>query len=121
MATSARSGLQLKADSVWSRVALHRVPQQFVLLAAFLSYLVLAVSYLQGITPWLAFGLALIPWGIIVLVELEWIYEHFGWFALFALMAFVQLIHYSEHCVTSRAEREWQTTGQVLSPADGGF
>jgi hypothetical protein len=67
--------------------------------AALVSYLILAISYLQGVPAWLAFGLALAPWGAIVFVELDWIYEHFGWFALFAAMAFVQLIHYSEHCI----------------------
>jgi CRP-like cAMP-binding protein len=89
----------LKSDSPWSRLALHRVPQRYLLISAFVSYCVLAMGYLQGTTIWVAFGLALFPWVIMVFFEVEWTYKHFGWFALFAFMAFVQLIHYSEHCI----------------------
>jgi len=84
---------------MWSRLALHRVPQKYLLISAFYSYCILAVCYLQGTTIWIAFGLALFPWTLMVFVEVEWSYKHFGWFALFAFMAFVQLIHYSEHCI----------------------
>lgn len=104
----------LKPDSYWSKMALHRVPPVYMLVAAFVSYLILALAFLQLVssnsiamalhqvhtTPiWLSFGLALIPWVIIVLVEVEWSYKHFGWLALFFLLAFVQTIHYSEHCI----------------------
>ena len=89
----------LRSDSSWSRLALHRVPQKYLLISAFYSYCILAVGYLQGTTIWVAFGLALFPWVLMVFVEVEWTYKHFGWFALFAFMAFVQLIHYSEHCI----------------------
>jgi hypothetical protein len=89
----------LKADSYWSALAFHKVPPKYIMGAAFVSYLILAIGYLQGLPAWLAFGLAIAPWVAIVFVELDWVYQHFGWFALFALMAFVQLIHYSEHCI----------------------
>lgn len=97
--TSDPPSRQLKADTAFSRLAIHQVPQQFVLVAAFVSYLVLGIAYLQGVVPWLAFGLALAPWLLIVLVETKWAYKHFHWFALFGFMGFVQLIHYSEHCI----------------------
>lgn len=90
---------QLRADSPWQRLALHRVPQRYLLISAFVSYCILAIGYLEGTTIWVAFGLALAPWVVMALVEVEWSYKHFGWFALFSLMAFVQLIHYSEHCI----------------------
>jgi CRP-like cAMP-binding protein len=89
----------LKTDSKWERLALHRVPQQYLLMAAFWSYAILGVTYLEGTTIWVAFGLALFPWTLLVFVELEWSYKHFGWFALFGFMAFVQTIHYSEHVI----------------------
>jgi hypothetical protein len=90
---------ELKPDSYWSKMALHNVPQRYLLMAAFSSYMILALAWLQGTPTWLAFGLALIPWCVIVFVEIEWSYQHFGWFALFFTMAFVQLIHYSEHLI----------------------
>ncbi|MHB1534341.1 MAG: cyclic nucleotide-binding domain-containing protein [Acidimicrobiales bacterium] len=89
----------LRPDSIWSKLALHRVPQGYLLVAAFVSYMILALSDLQGVPTWLGFGLALFPWAVIVLIEVEWAYEHFHWLALFFLMAFVQTIHYSEHCI----------------------
>lgn len=91
--------LALKADSYWSRLAIHRVPQRYILWAAFVSYLVVAVSYLQDVPVQWAFFLGFIPWVFIVFFEIEWSYKHFGWFAIFAAMAFVQLVHYSEHCI----------------------
>lgn len=100
MAAPAPAGVPgLKADSLWSRLAIHRVPTKYILVSAFVSYIILALGYLQGAPPWIAFGLALVPWGLMVFVEIEWSYKHFGWFALFGAMAFVQLIHYSEHAI----------------------
>lgn len=98
-APSGQPDFTLKADSAWSRLALHRVPQKYLLLSAFVSYCILGIAYLETTTIWLAFGLALAPWVLMAFVEIEWTYKHFGWFALFSLMAFVQLIHYSEHCI----------------------
>ena len=89
----------LKADSYWSKMAIHRVPSKYLLISAFISYMILAISYLEGAPPWIAFGLALLPWCLMVMFELQWSYKHFHWFALFGLMAFVQTIHYSEHCI----------------------
>lgn len=90
---------RVRGDSYWSRLAVHRVPTQFILIAAFVSYLILAISYLENVVIWLAFGLAVIPWILIVFVEMEWTYRHFGWLALFGLMAFVQTLHFSEHVI----------------------
>ncbi|MGI8760749.1 MAG: cyclic nucleotide-binding domain-containing protein [Jatrophihabitantaceae bacterium] len=80
-------------------MALHRVPPKYLLGAAFASYLILGLCYLQNVVIWLAFGLALIPWVIMMFVEMEWTYKHFGWLALFGVMAFVQTIHFSEHVI----------------------
>jgi hypothetical protein len=90
---------RVKEDSYWSKLAIHTVPNKYIVMSAFCSYIILALAYLQGVTPWVAFGLAFVPWLVIVFFEIEWSYEHFGWFALFATMAFVQTIHYSEHCI----------------------
>jgi Cyclic nucleotide-binding domain len=89
----------LKADSLWGKLSMRTVPQKYLMISAFISYLILGIAYLQNAPIWLAFGLALMPWGLIVAFELEWTYKHFGWFALFLLVGFVQLIHYSEHCI----------------------
>ncbi|HWG74539.1 MAG TPA: cyclic nucleotide-binding domain-containing protein [Acidimicrobiales bacterium] len=89
----------LKADSYWSKMALHKVKPGYLAGAALVSYLILGISELQHVPIWLSFALALVPWGFIMLVELEWTYKHYGWLALFFLTAFVQTIHYSEHCI----------------------
>jgi hypothetical protein len=80
-------------------MALHKVPPGNLVGAALVSYLILAISELQHVPIWLAFGLAIMPWGLILLVELEWTYEHYSWLALFFLVVFVQTIHFSEHCI----------------------
>jgi hypothetical protein len=90
---------QLRPDKWYSKLAVHRVPATYLLGAFLTSYLILAVAYLELTRPWLAFGLALTPWLIIIFFEVEWTYRHYGWFALFFLMAVVQTIHYSEHCI----------------------
>lgn len=89
----------LRADSLLDKLSMRTVPQKYLMISAFVSYLILGIAYLQNAPIWLAFGLALAPWGMIVFFELEWTYQHFGWFALFLLVGFVQLIHYSEHCI----------------------
>jgi hypothetical protein len=94
-----KSLVELRPDTWYSRIALHKVPATYLLGAFLCSYLVLAISWLETDTAWLAFGLALIPWGIIMFVEIEWSYKHFHWLALFFTMAAVQTIHYSEHCI----------------------
>ena len=94
-----RSVVALRPDTWYSKLALHKVPATYLLGAFLTSYLVLAISWLETDTAWLAFGLALIPWGIIMFVETEWIYKHFKWMALFFAMALIQTIHYSEHCI----------------------
>ena len=94
-----RTVVALRPDTWYSKLALHKVPATYLLGAFLTSYLVLAISWLETDTAWLAFGLALIPWGIIMFVETEWVYKHFKWMALFFAMALVQTIHYSEHCI----------------------
>jgi hypothetical protein len=90
---------RLKADSYWSRLALHQVPASYLLVTAFTSYFILGVCYLQGVNIAIAFGIAMIPWVVIAFFEIKWSYKHFHWFALFTFMVFVQTIHYSEHCI----------------------
>jgi hypothetical protein len=79
------------------------VPAVYLLITAFVSYLILALTFLQLQNPaqnaWIAFGLAMTPWFVLIFFEVEWTYAHFRWFALFAVLAFVQTIHYSEHCI----------------------
>jgi hypothetical protein len=94
-----RSAVGMRADKWYNGLAVHRVPATYLLGAFIVSYLILAISWLETDTAWLAFGLALVPWGIILFFEVSWTYKHFGWLALGFLMAFVQLIHYSEHCI----------------------
>src|SRR5919199_1034837 len=64
---------QLRPDKWYSKLAVHRVPATYLL--------------------------ALTRWGIIIFFKVEWTYRHYGWFTLFFLMAVVQTIHYSEHCI----------------------
>jgi hypothetical protein len=80
-------------------MALHQVPATYLMVTAFVSYFILGVCYLQGVNIALAFGLAMVPWLVIVFFEIKWTYRHFHWFAAFSFMAFVQVIHYSEHCI----------------------
>src|SRR5262245_22774250 len=94
-----RTAVALRADKWYSRIQLHKVPATYLLGAFLVSYLTLAISWLQTDPAWLAFGLALVPWGISMLVEIEWSSRHFHWLALFFTMALVQTIHYSEHCI----------------------
>ena len=47
------------------------MPQRYLLISAFVSYCILAVSYLQGVPAWLGFGLALFPWVLMVFVEVR--------------------------------------------------
>jgi hypothetical protein len=94
-----RLHMKIHPDHWYARLALHRVPTTYVLIAAAISYATVIADIAQGLPNWLTFGIALVPWALIVLYELEWVYEHFGWFALFTLAAVVQTIHYSEHCI----------------------
>jgi hypothetical protein len=94
-----RLHMKLRPDHWYAKIALHRVPSTYLLAASAVSYLIVIGGLAQGLPNWLTFGLAFVPWVGIILVELEWVYEHFGWFALFTLMATVQTIHYSEHCI----------------------
>jgi hypothetical protein len=90
---------RIHPDHWYARIALHRVPTTFILVASAISLGIVAGGLAQGLPNWLTFGLSFVPWFGIVAIELEWVYEHFGWFALFTLMAAVQTIHYSEHCI----------------------
>jgi hypothetical protein len=89
----------LKPDSLWRKFNVHKVPPGKIVLTAFASYLIVACAWLGGAQIWLAFGLALIPWVPIAFIEVEWTYKHYGWFVIFFVMALVQAIHYSEHCI----------------------
>jgi Cyclic nucleotide-binding domain len=89
----------LRPDTWYSKLAIHKVPATYLLGAFLVSYLTLAISWLEGVPVWLAFALALVPWGVVMFVEIEWAYAHFHWLALFFAMAFVQVIHYAEHCI----------------------
>jgi hypothetical protein len=89
----------LKPDSKWSRLALHKVPATYLLLTSFASYLITALGWLGGWPAWLTFGVALAPWFLILFFEVEWAYKHFHWFVVFFVMAIIQAIHYSEHCI----------------------
>jgi hypothetical protein len=90
---------QMKADSIWQRLAIHQVPASKIVVVSFMSYLISSVAYLQGAQAYVAFGLALLPWLGIALVEVKWAYKHFHWFAVYTFMVIVQAIHYSEHCI----------------------
>ena len=94
-----RTLVGLRPDKWYQDLALHKVPSTYLLGSFLVSYFILAIAWLETDIAWLAFGLALIPWGIIMLFEVEWTYKHFGWLALGFLMAMVQVIHYSEHCI----------------------
>ncbi len=91
--------LSLKPDSLWRKFNVHRVPPGKIVLTAFASYLIVALAWLGGAAIWLAFALALIPWLPIAFVEIEWTYKHYGYFVIFFVMAIVQTLHYSEHCI----------------------
>jgi hypothetical protein len=97
--TPRRTLVGLSPDRWYQELALHKVPSTYLLGAFLVSYLILAISWLETDTAWLAFGLAMVPWGLIMFVEAEWTYKHFRWLALGFVMGFVQFIHYSEHCI----------------------
>lgn len=99
VASSPEERSAFKADNWYNKLELHTVPVTYILAASAASFIIVALSLLQGLPVWLSFGLCLAPWGMIILLELEWVYAHFGWFALFATMATVQTIHYSEHII----------------------
>jgi Cyclic nucleotide-binding domain len=94
-----RAPAGLKPDSIWRKFNVHKVPPGKIVGAALASYLIVALAWLGGAQIWLAFGLALIPWVPIAFVEISWTYKHYGWFVIFFVMAIVQTIHYSEHCI----------------------
>ena len=94
-----RTLVGLRPDKWYQNLAFHKVPANYLLGAFLASYLILAISWLETDISWLAFGLALIPWGIIMFFEVSWTYRHFKWLTLAFLMAVVQFIHYSEHCI----------------------
>jgi hypothetical protein len=89
----------LKPDSIWKRFNVHKVPPGKIVLTAFASYLIVALAWLGGASIGIAFLLGILPWIPIAFVEIEWTYKHYGWFVLFFVMAIVQAIHYSEHCI----------------------
>lgn len=89
----------LRPDKWYQELAIHKVPATYLLGAFLVSYLILAISWLETDTAWLAFGLAFIPWFIIIFTEVSWSYKHYRFLALGFLMAVVQTIHYSEHCI----------------------
>jgi hypothetical protein len=89
----------LEADSLWAKFNVHKVPPGRIVTTAFASYLIVALGWLGGFPIWLAFGLSLLPWIPIAFFEVEWTYKHYGWFAIFFVMAIVQSVHYSEHII----------------------
>lgn len=89
----------LKADSVWSRFNVHKVPPGRIVVTAFASYIIVGLCWLGGAPEYVAFPASLLPWIPIAFFEVEWTYKHFGWFALFLVMAIVQTLHYSEHII----------------------
>jgi hypothetical protein len=89
----------LTADSLWAKFNVHKVPPGRIVTTAFASYLITALGWLGGFPIWLAFGLSLLPWLPIAFFEVEWTYKHYGWFAIFFVMALVQSVHYSEHII----------------------
>ena len=99
VSTGAPAPDALKPDSIWQRFNVHRVPPGKIVTTAFASYLIVALGWLSGAQLWLAFGLSLIPWIPIAFLEIEWTYKHYGYFVIFFVMAIVQAIHYSEHCI----------------------
>jgi hypothetical protein len=78
-------------------LAFRRVPVKIVAVTALLSYLLQIGAILQGQPLYVVAIYTLLPWIPLVLFEGIWKYEHYSLLAIFALVAFLQVGHLSEH------------------------
>lgn len=78
---------------------IHGVPDRIVALTAVASIGGLLLANVNGWPLW-GHGLMLVlVWGPIFAIETAWTHRHYGWFALFYVLALTQLGHFVEHLV----------------------
>ena len=76
-----------------------RIPRRAVAIAALTSSALVTVVVINGY-PLPLMGLALLlPWIPLVTLEATWKYEHYGVFAIFAMLVLLQIVHMGEHTV----------------------
>lgn len=78
-------------------LAFRRVPVKIVAVTALLSYVLQIGAILQGQPLYVVAIYTLLPWIPLVLFEGIWKFEHYNLFAIFALVAFLQIGHLGEH------------------------
>lgn len=78
-------------------LAFRRVPVKVVLVTALVSYLLQIGAILQGQPLYVIAIYTLLPWVPLFLFEGIWKFEHYNLFAIFALVAFLQVGHLGEH------------------------
>ncbi|GAC1325855.1 MAG: hypothetical protein NVSMB25_24750 [Thermoleophilaceae bacterium] len=90
-----------RPDAVAAASPLHleRVPVRTAAITAAASLTVLVAGLSQGYAMWIPVGLALVPWIPLVALEAVWKYEHYGFWAIFAVAVLLQMGHMGEHTV----------------------
>ncbi|MBI3965263.1 MAG: cyclic nucleotide-binding domain-containing protein [Chloroflexi bacterium] len=76
-----------------------RIPVRIIVISALASYIMQIGAIVQGLPLWAIVGLTLIPWIPIFGFEALWKYEHYGSFAIFAVITGLQVGHLAEHSV----------------------
>ena len=73
------------------------VPPRILVLTALASY---GGQVLAGVAGWPLWGIVLatvLPWGLVLTLEISWTYRHFHWLALFYMLVVTQGGHFLEH------------------------
>jgi hypothetical protein len=95
-AESAAPGAAVAASSP---LRLERVRLRAVAIAGAASLTLLVAGLSQRYAMWIPVGLALLPWLPLFCLEAIWKYEHYGFWAVFAVAVVLQLGHMGEHTV----------------------
>jgi hypothetical protein len=76
---------------------LEGVPKRMLRATIWASALATLVALYQGWPGWAIVSAAVLPWALPFFVETRWLGRHYGWFALFCVLAITQSGHYVEH------------------------
>jgi hypothetical protein len=74
-----------------------RIPLKVVLITALASYVLQIGAIIQGQPLYIIVLFTLVPWVPVLFFEVLWKYEHYGWMAVFVIVAMLQIGHLGEH------------------------
>lgn len=80
-------------------LSVRSVPPKVVVLTAFASYVGIIVGHSSHWPLWATVGAAIPPWFLLFLSETRWMWQNYGWLALFYGLVITQGAHFLEHLV----------------------